>query len=146
VTEAIAGANALMRRFKALQKDVFVPEARLWQDEAVKIARATVPNRDTRWSKGKLHDSIRARKSRAVSKIVVVGFYTGYFVDAGVKPHSLKSRKSRPTGAARTIFAAAARKQHPGYPARPWRGHATAEALARHPVFDVVIDAWNKAA
>ena len=138
----IEGADDLMKRFKALRKEVFKPAVRLWADEAVKIARADVPNRNTRWSKGKLHDSIR-RKSATQYKGVVVGFYTGYFVDAGVRPHSLQRRKS---GAGRTIFAAAARKQHPGYPARPWRGHATHEALRRHPVFDQVINAWNRAA
>ncbi len=141
----LQGGPELMARLKALRKDVFKPGVRLWADEAVRVARASVPNRDTRWSKGKLHDSIR-RKSATQYKGVVVGFYTGYFVDAGVRPHSLKRRKSRPTGKARTIFAAAARKQHPGYPARPWRGHATAEALRKHPVLDNVIDAWNKAA
>ncbi len=143
MASSLQGADQLQARLKALRKDVFKPAARLWADEAVKVARASVPNRDTRYSKGKLHDSIR-RKSATQQKAVVVGFYTGYFVDAGVRPHSLKRGRTKPHQ--RTIFGSAARKQHPGYLARPWRGHATAVALQRHPVLDQVILAWNKAA
>jgi hypothetical protein len=142
VASSLQGADQLQARLKALRKDVFKPAARLWADEAVKVARASVPNRDTRYSKGKLHDSIR-RKSATQQKAVVVGFYTGYFVDAGVRPHSLKRGRTKP---GRTIFSSSARKGHPGYRARPWRGHATAVALQRHPVLDQVILAWNKAA
>lgn len=136
---ALKGADDLGKRLKALRKDVFKPAVRLWADAATGIARADVPDRNTRWSKGRLHDSIR-RKTATQYKGVVVGHFTGYFVDAGVRPHSLQRRKSR------TIFSSQARKGHPGYPARPWRGHATHEALRRHPVLDQCIAAWNKAA
>ncbi len=142
MASSLKGADQLTARLKALRKDVFKPAVRLWADEAVRVARASVPNRNTRWSKGNLHDSIR-RKSATQYKGVVVGRYTGYFVDAGVRPHSTSKGRTKP---GRTIFASKGRKGHPGYPARPWRGHATAEALRKHPVLDQVIDAWNKAA
>ena len=135
-----------MARLKALRKDVFKPAVKLWGDEAARIARNDLSSDSMPYSKGVLVKSIR-RKSATQYKGVVVGWYHGYFVDAGVKPHSLRSRKSRPkSGLGRTIFAATARKGHPGYPARPWRGAATAGALRKYPVLDIVIEAWNKAA
>lgn len=145
----LQGADELRARFKALQKGVFKPAAKDWATEALKIAQDSVPNRNTRWSKGRLHDSFKVRMNTAktVSKARVVGHYTGYFVDAGVKPHSLIRRKARPKGGAgRTIFAAAARKRHPGYPARPYRHRMLVVAYRKHPALDYAIKAWNEAA
>lgn len=142
---ALKGATELKARLKAIRKDVFKPAGKDWADETAKIARGMVPNRNTRWSKGRLHDSIR-RKSATQKKAVVVAHYTAYFVDSGVKPHSLVRRKSRPSGQARTVFARAARKPHPGYRARPFRAAAAREGLRRRPVLDKVIAAWNRAA
>lgn len=143
---SLKGAPELRARLKALHKGVFKPAGKDWADEAVKIARARVPNRNTRWSKGTLHDSIR-RKSATQNKAIVVGKYTAYFVDHGVVPHSLQRRKTRPAGKlGRSVFAAMARKPHPGYRARPFRVASAREALAKFPIKDKVIAAWNDAA
>lgn len=140
---SLQGKAELAARMKALGKDIFKPEGRAWADETVRLMHDRVPNRNTRWSKGRLHDSIR-RKSATQKKAVVVGWFTGYFVDAGVKPHSLQRRKTRPKG--RTIFAATARKPHPGYRARPFRARSARDALRNKPMSRVIIDVWNRAA
>jgi len=148
----IVGADGLRRRLKALRKDVFAPAAKEWSEEASDIARSLVPNRNTRWSKGRLNDSIQpartktGRLSSTTHKARVVGHYTGYFVDAGVRPHSLTRRKSRPKSSlGRTVFARAARKPHPGYPARPFRARALREALAKTDPLQMAVEAWNRA-
>lgn len=149
---AMKGAAELRRRIKAIAATkIFKPIGREWADEAVKLGRSRVPNRNTRYSKGRLHDSIR-RKSATSRRAVVTAFYDAYFVDAGVKPHSLKSRASRPKGRGRaaqfqrSVFARTARKGHPGYRARPFRAWMAREALRRKPMSAELIDAWNKAA
>jgi len=149
----LQGADELRARLKALRKDVFKPAARLWADEATDVARDLVPNRNTRWSKGRLHDSISpkhtatGRVSSMTHKATVVGHYTGYFVDAGVKPHSLMRRKARPKSSlGRTIFARAARKPHPGYAARPFRAKALRQGLEKADPLELAVAAWNKAA
>jgi hypothetical protein len=145
----LTGKKELQLRMKAIGKDVFKPAGKQWADETVRLMRQRVPDRNTRYSKGKLHDSIR-RKSATQHKAVVEGRYTGYFVDAGVKPHSLQRRKSRPKGSqgrlGRTIFAAQARKVHPGYKARPFRARSARDALKRYPMSAEVIKVWNRAA
>lgn len=147
----LTGKQQLQARMKAIGKDVFKPAGKQWADETVRLMRQRVPDRNTRYSKGKLHDSIR-RKSATQKKAVVEGRYTGYFVDAGVKPHSLQRRKSRPKGRGtaaqiqRTIFAATARKVHPGYKARPFRARSARDALRKYPMSAEVIRVWNRAA
>jgi len=145
---SLQGADALRARLKALRQNVFKPAGKDWADETARIARSMVPNRDTRWSKGRLHDSIK-RKSATQRKAIVVAHYSAYFVDSGVKPHYLTPRKStvaRRAKQGRTIFARAARKMHPGYRARPFRAKAAHDALRRYPIKDKVIAAWNEAA
>ena len=73
----------------------------------------------------------------------MVAIYHAYFVDAGVKAHSLQRRTSRGD---RTVFARSARKPHPGYAARPFRAKTTAEAFRRVDPLDKIVDAWNRAA
>ncbi len=144
----LQGKQALQARMKAITADnLFKPAGKQWADETVRLSRQRVPNRNTRWSKGKLHDSIR-RKSATARRAVVVGFFTEYFVDAGVRPHSIQSRKSRPKGfrSGRTIFAPQGRKLHPGYRARPFRARSAREALARYPMAKEVVRVWNRAA
>ena len=143
----LIGADALKARLKALHKDVIKPVHKAWADEAVKIARADVGGMSMPYSKaGHLLASIK-RKTATQKHAVVVASYHAYFVDAGVKAHSLQRRKSRPKGnLGRTIFAATARKPHPGYKARPFRAHAAQEAFRRTHPTDKVIAAWNRAA
>lgn len=146
---SLTGKQQLQARMKAIGKDVFKPAGKKWADEDVRLMRQRVPNRNTRWSKGKLHDSFR-RKSATAKKAVVTGRYTSYFVDAGPKPHSMQRRKSRPKGSqgrlGRTIFAATARKGHPGYRARPFRARSAQDALRKYPMSEQVIKVWNRAA
>lgn len=147
---SLQGKAQLQAKLKALGKDVFKPAGKTWADETVRLARGRVPVRNTRWSKGKLHDSIR-RKSATQKKAVVEARYTAYFVDAGPKPHSLQRRTSRPKGRgpggqlARTIFASTARKAHPGYKARPFRARSARDALKRYPMSAEVVRVWNRA-
>lgn len=140
----LRGADELRARLKALTKNVVKPVHKEWADEAVKIARSDVAAMTMPYSKGRLHDSIK-RKTATQRKAVVVAVYHAYFVDKGPKPHSLQRRKDRPKGG-RTIFSRMARKQHPGYAARPFRAHATMEAYRRVHPLDRVVKAWNEAA
>ncbi|MES2156082.1 MAG: hypothetical protein V4510_13190, partial [bacterium] len=140
-TKGLQGSAEFRARLKAIAATkVFTPLGKKWADETVRLQRADVPNRNTRWSKGTLHDSIR-RKSATKNRATVVGRYTGYFVDAGVKPHSLQRRGKK----SRTVFSRQARKGHPGYRARPFRRPAAEEALRRHPMSAEVIALWNRA-
>lgn len=142
----LVGADDLRRRLKAIRTKVAGPAAKAWQADAVSIARDRVGAMQMPYSKGRLLNSIDAKRTGAgrVSstnyKAVVVASYHAYFVDAGVVPHSLKRRAK-----GRTIFAPAARK-HPGYRARPFRVVTAAEAYKRNPVRDFVVKAWNGAA
>jgi hypothetical protein len=152
----LVGADDLKARFKALQTKVIVPAGKAWADEAAQIARARVGAMNMPYSgyprkkpQAVLLPSITVRKSRSKQKFVVEGSYHAYFVDAGTKPHSLAARPStvkRAAAEGRTIFAPAARKQHPGYRARRFRGPAAAGALAKHPVSETVVKAWNEGA
>jgi len=146
----LVGADALKARFKALQDKVIVPAGKAWAEEAAKVARARVSAMNMPYSGEQarrkkpqqiLLPSIAVKKSRSKQKFVVKGSYHAYFVDAGVKSHSLQRR-----GSNRTIFASAARKPHPGYGARPFRGASAKAALAEHPVSETVVKAWNEAA
>ncbi len=140
-TRGLSGSAEFRARLKAIAATkVFKPVGRKWADETVRLQRSEVPNRNTRWSKGRLHDSIR-RKSATMNRATVVGHYSAYFVDAGVKPHSLQRRKK----ASRTVFSSRA-KGHPGYKARPFRAKSARLALERNPMSAEVIALWNRAA
>lgn len=152
----LVGADALKARFKALQDKVIVPAGKAWAEEAAKVARARVSAMNMPYSdyprkkpQQVLLPSIAVKKSRSKQKFVVKGSYHAYFVDAGVKPHSLGARSStlaRQSSEGRTIFSRAGRKPHPGYRARPFRGASAKAALAEHPVSETVVKAWNEAA
>jgi hypothetical protein len=154
----LVGADDLKARFKALQDKVIVPAGKAWAEEAAKVARARVSamnmpysGEQARRSKPQqiLLPSIAVKKSRSKQKFVVKGSYHAYFVDAGVKQHSMAARSStmkRAAGEGRTIFSRAGRKPHPGYGARPFRGASAKAALAEHPVSETVVKAWNEAA
>jgi hypothetical protein len=149
---ALKGAPALRARLKALTATkVFTPLGKDWADEAVRIGQQRVGSYNMPYSNGRLRLSIR-RKTANQRKAVVTGSYHSYFVDAGVKPHSMQRRSARPRGrgtlasAQRTIFARTARKGHPGYRARPFRAYMAGEALRRKPMSAALIAAWNAAA
>ncbi len=150
MSKALIGKEELRARIKAIQADnVFKPAGKQWADETVRLARSRVPNRNTRYSTGKLHDSIR-RKSANKNKDIVTGRYTGYFVDAGTQGHGLNSRASRAargglTTRLQTRFAPQRRKG-PGYAARPFRARSAQDALAKYPMSAEVIRLWNRAA
>jgi hypothetical protein len=151
----LKGGPELRARLKAISTNVFKPAGKDWADETARIASGMVGSMNMPWSgynerrakpQMRLLPSIR-RKSATAKKAVVVASYHAYFVDAGVKSHSMTRRSARLTSrTGRTIFAAAARKPHPGYPARPFRVKAATEALRRKPVRDKLITAWNEAA
>jgi hypothetical protein len=71
---------------------------------------------------------------------VVGAHYTAYFIDAGVKPHSMAKRGGK--GQDRTVFA----KKHPGYKARPFRAYIAHESLRRNPMAETLIEEWNRSA
>ena len=149
------GIPELKARLKAIRTKVAGPAAKDWQAEAVKIARESVGGMTMPYSKGNLVNSIDAKRTKTGRvgstnfKAIVVASYHSYFVDAGVKPHSLGARASTQRRAARqgrTIFSRAGRKRHPGYAARPFRSRTATEALRRKPIRPKIIDAWNGAA
>ena len=145
MAEALKGADALKRRVRAVRQ-VFKPIGREWADTAVELGVPKLPIRDARMhagdkhQPGRLHGSIR-RKTATVYKAVVAAHYTAYFVDAGVKPHSM-TKRTPGVKQDRTAFA----KKHPGYKARPFRAYIAHESLRRHPVREAVINAWNESA
>lgn len=146
----IKGTPAFKARLKAIRTEVIKPVAARWQDEAVRYAQNHVPNRNTRYSKGLLHDSIKpaqtrtGRRARSALEARIVMRYTGYFVDAGTQGHGLHSRASR-KARSRTIFAPKARKRG-GYPARPFRRESALYGLQKVPAAQILTDAWNRAA
>jgi hypothetical protein len=103
--------------------------------------RSSVPTRT-----GKLRRSFRVT-SVTGKRVRVGGFYTAYFVDAGPKPHAIRSH-----GTGRLIFQAGGRTiftravHHRGYKARPFRQKAAEEAMRKNPMAQEVIDQWNRAA
>jgi hypothetical protein len=151
MTTYIKGTPAFKARLKAIRSEVIKPTAAKWQDEAVKYARGHVPNRNTRYSTGKLHDSIKpgetrtGRRARSALEARILMRYTGYFVDAGTQGHGLHSRASRAATSRRTLFAPKARKRG-GYPARPFRRQSAEYALQKVPFAAILTDAWNRAA
>ena len=141
---SIQGIPQLKARLKAAGQ-AFKPIGRDWVDEAVDLAGAAI-RASGAVDTGELAGSFK-RKQATAKRAIVVGRYTGYFVDAGVKPHSTLSRKARPkTKAGRTIFSTFTAKNHPGYRARPFRQKIAEEALRKHPMGDAVVKAWNEAA
>lgn len=144
----LKGADDLKRALKAAAQ-AWRPMGKRWADEAIKVGQPMVPVRSSAMRAGDGHEPGRLRASfeRNTPRgrtAVVRAHYTAFFIDAGVKPHSMRSRKSRPTSSAgRTIFSSFARKDHPGYKARPFRQHMADEGLRRAPLGDAIIDAWN---
>lgn len=140
---SLKGGPELARRLKAVRL-AFKPIGRKWADTAVDLGRPKLPVRPSSMRAGDGHEPGRLRgsikrKTATQRKAVVGAHYTAYFIDAGVKPHSMKKRAK---GQDRTVFA----KKHPGYRARPFRVYIAHESLRRHPMAETLIDEWNKAA
>lgn len=139
----LKGSPELKARLKVVRLS-FKDYARKWADKAVDLGRPRLPVRPASMRAGDKHDPGRLhgsiRRLTATQRTGKVGaHYTAYFVDAGVKPHSMQKRGA---GQDRTVFA----KKHPGYRARPFRAYITHEALAENPLDQTLIDAWNSGA
>lgn len=138
----LQGASALRLRLAAIRK-VGQPVAKRWADSATKSARRRVPVKT-----GALQRSIRAKIDRRGA--VVVGRYTGYFVDAGTVAHTEKPKRRKGRRAmkfnrgGRPQFAK--RVSHPATRARPFRAAAARDGLRENPMAATVVKLWNDAA
>jgi hypothetical protein len=152
----LQGAAEFKARLKNVRKAVGQPGGKAWAKECAAIMTDRVGAMSMPYSgtgRGKygsrdhpeyiLKNSFRVRAGRmtagSLSSYTVVGSFHAFFVDHGVKAHSLRRRAK---GQDRTVFA----KRHPGYRARPFRREAALEALRRRPFVMQVIEAWNEAA
>lgn len=137
----LKGARELRARLKAL-KLAFKPIGRKWGRAAIDAGRPMVPVKTGRLRKSMRITSATQKKTR------VGAHYTAYFVDAGVKPHMIKSKSGEFLGPFRgrggTIFARAV--HHRGYRARPFRRRMAEEGLRKTPMAQELIDQWNAAA
>jgi len=145
----LTGGDDLRRRLKAVRL-AFKPIGRKWADTTVDLGRPELPVRPSSMragdghAPGRLRDSI-IRKTATQRKAVVAAHYTAYFIDAGVKPHSMAPRRPKSAPGPRTIFSRKA-AMHPGYRARPFRARIAHESLRRHPMAETLIATWNEAA
>jgi hypothetical protein len=135
----LRGGKELRARLKAISLS-FKPAGKAWADETARQARPRVRVRT-----GRLRKSFR-RRNATQKRATVVGHFTAYFIDAGVKPHTITAKR-RPLvfeAGGRTIFAR--KVHHRGFRARPFRQRAAEEGLRREPMAKHVIEQWNKAA
>lgn len=133
----LRGKEEYKARLRAISLS-FKPIGRTWADKTVPIAKDIVPVRT-----GRLRASFRRRLAN-MKRATVVGHYTGYFVDAGPVPHTIKAKTGGTLvfrGRRGTVFARAV--HHRGYRARPFRRRAAEEGLRRTPMADIVIRQWN---
>jgi hypothetical protein len=137
---SLKGGRELKARLRAI-KGSFKPIGRKWGRATVNAGRPMVPVR-----KGRLRRSWKVL-SASGKRARVGAHYTAYFVDAGVKPHFIKSKSGEFLGPFRgrggTVFAKAV--HHRGYRARPFRKRAAQEGLRNTPMAQIVIDEWNRA-
>lgn len=137
---SLKGGNELKARLRAL-KLAFKPIARKWGRAAITEGRPMVPYRIGRLRKSMRILSVSGKRAR------VGAHYTAYFVDAGTKPHFIRSKSGEPLAfksRGRTIFAKAV--YHRGYRARPFRQRMAREGLRKTPMAQILIDQWNEAA
>ena len=136
----IVGGPQLRKRLDAIG-GTFKVYGRGWADTTAVEARRRVPV-----TTGRLQKSIRRRNASA-KRATVVGHYSANFVDAGTKAHDIRARR-KPylifQAEGRTIFAKKVHKQR--IAARPFKREAALAGLRRHPMSDVMIDLWNRAA
>lgn len=138
---SLKGGRELKNRLKAL-KVAWKPIGRKWGRASINAGRPMVPVRT-----GRLRKSMRIL-SATQKKTRVGAHYTAYFIDAGVKPHFIKSKSGEFLGPFKgrggTIFTRAV--HHRGYRARPFRRRMAQEGLRQTPLAQEIIDAWNRAA
>jgi len=156
MASTLRGLPEFKKRLMAVRKGVAQPATKEWAQECSRIIHDRVGGMSMPYSgtgRGRygsatdsgyrLLPSIKPKAGRMrgteFAFYTVVGSFHGYFVDAGVRPHSMKRRAAKQD---RTVFA----KKHPGYRARPFRAASAQEALRRKPPMAKVVEAWNKAA
>lgn len=131
----------------------FFDVAERWQREAIAVARPRIPQRTgaTRRSLRAIPVGAKTKNARggraALLQARVEGSYVGYFIDRGVKPHTIEPKRKRALrweGAEGTIFAT--RASHPGYRRRPFRARMAREGLRRTPMAQALVDRWNEGA
>ena len=142
---SLKGGKQLRARLKAVRKDVGQPMSKAWAKECTGLIDAKVGAMSLPYSgksggqygsrshpKYRMQRSFRVKAGRMKSGLVghytVVGSFHAWFVNAGVKPH--------------TVFG----RRHPGYRARPFRAEAAREAYRRQVNVDPIYAAWNAAA
>ena len=141
----LQGGDDLKRRLKAVRL-AFKPIGKRWADTAVDLGRPKLPTRPSSMragdghAPGRLAASIK-RKTATQRKAAVGAHYTAFFIDAGVKPHSM-TKRTPGVKQDRTVFA----KKHPGYKARPFRAYIAHESLRRNPMAETLIEEWNRSA
>lgn len=140
---SLQGKRELLRRFDALRR-MGQPIAQRWADTTARSARRRVPVKT-----GALQRSIRVRTTSAKGAIVV-GRYTGYFVDAGTVAHSEKPKRRKGLRAMKFTYGSrpqfARKVNHPATRARPFRVAAAQDGLRENPMAAVVVKLWNDAA
>ncbi len=139
--ERLQGADQLQARLKALRQDVFKPagkrvgrRGRRDPREASRAGGRQLPAGAPAATRRR--SGARPRRKR---KAIVVAHYTAYFVDAGVKPHSLAHRQSHrgASGQARPDdLRPEGRKPHPGYAPGPSGRLPPVRRCARNPIGD----------
>lgn len=142
----LKGASGLLARVKAV-KLTFKGYGRTWADETARQAKSRVPNRNTKYSTGRLHDSIK-RRNATQKKATVVAHYTANFVDAGSKAHDVKAKGKSLHGftgsGGDTIFSKKVHKMR--IAPRRFKAASAQAALRKHPMRETMIDLWNDAA
>jgi len=136
----ITGGAALRSRMKSVG-GVFKPMGRLWADRTVQHMKPRVPYRT-----GNLRGSIR-RRNATQKRATVVGHYSAFFIDAGVKAHTITPKRApglvfKVDG--RTIFTK--KVNHRGFKARPFRARSAGEARDEVVNKDALVKAWNEGA
>ena len=145
MASSLKGSPELKARLKAVRLS-FKAIGRIWADTAVDLGHPKLPVRKSSMRAGDKHapGRLRAsiRRTAATQRAAKVGaHYTAYFIDAGVKPHSM-SKRTPGVKQDRTVFA----KKHPGYKARPFRAYIAHESLRRNPMAETLIEEWNRSA
>lgn len=137
---ALKGSRELRRRLKAIRQ-VFKPVGKEWADTTASEAKRRVPV-DT----GKTRASIR-RRNASQKKATVVGNYPVNFIDAGVKAHDIKPRKTQALkfeAGGNTVFAKKVHKR--AIPARPFKKESARIGLEKTDMLADLIELWNRAA
>lgn len=143
---SLKGASDLRSRLRNL-KLTFKGYGRTWADETGREAKRRVPNRNTKWSTGRLHDSIK-RRNATQKRATVVAHYTANFVDAGSKAHDVTAKGRSLRGfvgsGGQTIFSKKVHKQR--IAPRRFKAASAHAALRKHPIKETMIELWNDGA